>query len=211
MNMLKHAVSIAVADLVLTFTTPILATASGTSAYDLPFHDVLYAASRGDLERQVELAWRYETGDSAPKNMKLAEYWYRIAAEQGQSLAVTELSCFLARQNSWSTNSEAFNQLESASNRGDLVAATVLAKLLVVGPEEYRSESRAVMLLYNAFRIAQDGRYKYSEGPLATLIQNENGIALLDGRKLLWGWLIDPRCGRDATSWALRNGITRPY
>ncbi|KAG0231919.1 hypothetical protein BGW41_002002 [Actinomortierella wolfii] len=68
-----------------------LKTDSGTltsEGYNNPTMDELaYRADRNDVEAQIALASRYESGDGVAKNESEAFYWYLRAAKQGNMLA----------------------------------------------------------------------------------------------------------------------------
>lgn len=51
-------------------------------------------ADGGDAQAQFELARRYENGDGLEKDMEMALYWYRKAAEGGSIQAASDLSWF---------------------------------------------------------------------------------------------------------------------
>jgi hypothetical protein len=53
---------------------------------------LLESAQQGDAEAQFELGKNYETGRiGLPKDIVLAEHWYRISAEQGDPYAEASL------------------------------------------------------------------------------------------------------------------------
>jgi hypothetical protein len=70
-----------------------LLVATAAFAQQRPLRErLLESAQKGDAEAQFELGKNYETGRiGLPKDLALAEHWYREAAAQGDSFAEASL------------------------------------------------------------------------------------------------------------------------
>lgn len=74
-----------------------------THIYISPYSEVKHLAELGDAESQYNLAWMYygESGERRiadfPQNYRMAEHWYREAAEQGYAPAQHNLGLMLIK------------------------------------------------------------------------------------------------------------------
>lgn len=61
-------------------------------AYPQAFKALLPAAKHGDADAQYALGYMYYYGYGIGRDVKLAEYWFREGAKQGQGKAIAALS-----------------------------------------------------------------------------------------------------------------------
>ena len=147
------------------------------------------AAKQGHVDAQVTFADMFWDGDGVQEDWKQAWLWYNKAAEQGNAKAAHEIAIILLggyadrRQDI----KKGLEWLQTAANRGNLLAQRALDRLSYMDNDSYKSkrDREAVILL-----LAQE---RWEDPEDGGVIYLERGVqpTKKDANKFLLGCILD--------------------
>lgn len=130
------------------YILPILAAMIATSALaDTTIDSLRPRAIAGDPEAQVDLGQAYQIGRGVPIDLKLAEDWFRRAAQSGSAEGRDNYGLILFRNGK---RAEGLPLIEDAAGRGNPRAQYVLGTALYNGDMIARDAPRAYAMMLRA-------------------------------------------------------------
>lgn len=134
-------------------------------------------AINGDADAQFNLGQAYKLGRGVPVDFKLAEGWYRKAADQGHFQAEDNLGLILFQNGD---RAKAMPYIEKSANRGEPRAQYVLATALFNGDLAKKNWVRAYALMTRASAsgLSQASASLAQMDQFIPLEQRQKGLAM---------------------------------
>lgn len=134
-------------------------------------------AINGDADAQFNLGQAYKLGRGVPVDFKLAEGWYRKAADQGHFQAEDNLGLILFQNGD---RAKAMPYIEKSANRGEPRAQYVLATALFNGDLAKKNWVRAYALMTRASAsgLSQASASLAQMDQFIPLEQRQQGLAM---------------------------------
>jgi uncharacterized protein len=143
--------------------------------YETAFKMLMPLAQAGDLKAQMSIAGMYSSGQGVQQSFTEAVKWYRLGAEQGDSIAQNNLAILLFSINS----EEALQWMIIAAERGVPFAQSGLGDIYSEGislPENLRNCYKDNSKAFEWYQRAGEGGFPYAYHRLGELYTNGKGI-----------------------------------
>ena len=111
------------------------------------FRECLPLAEQGSIWSMGIVGWGFNTGNGAPRDLALAEKWYRRAFECGSDYGLFWLGALYMNQKQWEKATEVF---QAGVERGWMPAMYWLARLYSQSPHWRQKRNDALALLERA-------------------------------------------------------------